>query len=89
MITEQAEEDGDRRGLMWQLSGCLPTSYTRHLSSSSYGHAGFTGCFFWSDPVSHISVVFLSNDIYNGRDKRKLFIYRPEIMKYAIKGTLL
>lgn len=86
MITEQVENDGDRRGLMWQLSGCLPTSYTRYLSLPSYGHAGFTGCFLWNDPVRRLSVVFLSNDIYNGRERRRLFLYRPEIMRLAVEG---
>lgn len=85
MIMEHAEEDGDRRGLMWQLSGCLPTSYTRYLSSRAYGHAGFTGCFLWNDPEVHFSIVLLTNDIYNGRENRRLFNYRPEIMRLAIE----
>lgn len=85
MIMKQAEEDGDRRGLMWQLSGCLPTSYTRCLSPLAYGHAGFTGCFLWNDPDSRLSIVLLTNDIYNGRENRKLFSYRPEIIRQAIE----
>lgn len=85
MIMEHAEEDGDRRGLMWQLSGCLPTSYTRCLSSRAYGHAGFTGCFLWNDPEFRFSIVLLTNDIYNGRENRRLFNYRPEIMRLVFE----
>ena len=85
MIMEHAEEDGDRRGLMWQLSGCLPTSYTRCLSSRAYGHAGFTGCFLWNDPEFRFSIVLLTNDIYNGRANRRLFNYRPEIMRLVFE----
>lgn len=81
MINENEEEEGDRRGLMWQLSGSGKNAYTRFLSSKAYGHAGFTGCFLWNDPEKDLSIVFLSNDVYNGRDNRKLFEYRPQIMK--------
>ena len=82
MINEHAEEEGDRRGLIWQLSGSGKNAYTRFLSSKAYGHAGFTGCFLWNDPEKDLSIVFLANDVYNGRDNRKLFEYRPQIMKY-------
>lgn len=81
MIMEHEEEEGDRRGLIWQLSGRGEKAYTRFLSSEAYGHAGFTGCFLWNDPLKDLSIVCLSNDVYNGRDNRKIFEYRPKIMK--------
>lgn len=86
MITEQANADGDRRGLIWQLSGSGENAYTRYLSSKAYGHAGFTGCFFWNDPENDVSIVLLSNDVYNGRDSRKLFKYRPSIMEVIMEN---
>lgn len=88
MILEHVEENGDRRGLIWQLSGDGEKAYTKNLSRDAYGHAGFTGCFLWNDPVTSLSIVFLSNDVYNGRDNRKLFDYRSRIMNIAIKDTL-
>lgn len=81
MSSLQAEENGDRRALIWQMSGRGEHAYTRLLSDVAYGHAGFTGCFVWNDPIRKISIVFLSNDIYNGRDHRVLAAYRPAIMK--------
>ena len=84
MSSLQVEEDGDRRGLMWQLSGNGEEAYTRFLSRDSYGHAGFTGCFAWNDPSKNISIVFLSNDIYNGRDNRVLTKYRSQIMEQLL-----
>ena len=30
----------------------------------SYGHTGFTGTFFWADPVNKLAIVFLSNRVY-------------------------
>lgn len=88
MISEQVEEDGDRRGLIWQLSGNSEKAYTKFLSEKAYGHAGFTGCFGWNDPERDLSVVLLSNDVYNGRENRKLFDYREKIMQVIVNETL-
>lgn len=85
MIQQHVEENGDRRGLIWQLSGHLENSYTRFLSSNAYGHSGFTGCFLWTDPDREFSIVLLSNDIYNGRENRKLLKHRSEIMRLAVQ----
>lgn len=85
MSALQAEEDGDRRGLMWQLSSNAENAYTRVLSNHSYGHGGFTGCFAWNDPDRNISIVFLSNDVYNGRDCRVLPKYRKQIMEAFVE----
>lgn len=87
MITEQKEECGDRRGLIWQLRGNGESAFTKLLSSKAYGHTGFTGCFLWVDPIKDLTVVFLSNDIYNGRENRKLFDYRERIMELVINGA--
>lgn len=87
MICELAEEEGDRRGLIWQLSYDGENAYTRFLSPRAYGHAGFTGCFMWNDPERDLSIILLSNDVYNGRDSRKLFDYRQQIMKMIIEET--
>lgn len=84
MSSLQVEEEGDRRGLIWQLSGSTPESYTSKLSQCAYGHAGFTGCFAWNDPIKGLSIVLLSNDVYNGRENRKLAAFRKEIMNYMI-----
>lgn len=81
MSSLQVEEEDDRRGIIWQLCGRTEKTYTRVLSEKSYGHAGFTGCFAWNDPLKKMSIVFLSNDIYNGRDYRVLAKYRSQIIE--------
>lgn len=80
MVRQAAEENGERRGLAWQLRENNDQAYTKLLSDGAYGHTGFTGCFFWNDPRLDLSIVLLSNDVYNGRENRKLFSYRSEIM---------
>ena len=57
--------DGNRRGLGFdkpQLSGDSPTCGC--VSTSSFGHTGFTGTMAWADPVTEIVYVFLSNRTY-------------------------
>lgn len=88
MTRLQTELNGERRGLMWQLSS-LENSYTSVLSGSAYGHSGFTGCFAWNDPERKISVVLLSNDVYNGRGSRQLFRFRKDILEKVLEQTLV
>jgi len=90
MTGESAVDGEDRRGIMWQLSNNAgnPKAYTSVLSEKAFGHAGFTGCFMWIDPVKDMVIVFLSNDIYRGRDNRVLFDYRGKIMESCIKDNL-
>ena len=85
MIKEHVRENGDRRGLMWQLSGQTENMATRFLSEQAFGHSGFTGCFMWMDPVCDLTIVFLSNDVYNGRDKRCLNEFREYIIKSIVE----
>ncbi len=80
MIQEHASMDGDRKGLMWKLCCLQENAYTRSLSPRAYGHEGFTGCFLWSDPDSDLTIVLLSNDVYNGRLNRQLFHYRRRVI---------
>lgn len=86
MIKEQSSDGEDRRGLIWQLSNNSGNinAYTSVLSASSYGHAGFTGCFMWMDPCREMTIVFLSNDVYNGREQRKLLNYKGYLMQNII-----
>ena len=37
---------------------------SKSASMRSYGHTGFTGTFFWADPVNKLAIVFLSNRVY-------------------------
>ena len=42
------------------------------VSSKSFGHSGFTGTYFWVDPVNKITYIFLSNRTYPSAENRKL-----------------
>ncbi|MDA3832769.1 MAG: serine hydrolase, partial [Spirochaetales bacterium] len=45
------------------------------VSSSSFGHGGFTGTFVWVDPEHEIVYVFLSNRVYPSRSHDALYKY--------------
>lgn len=56
----------NRRGLGFDkplIKGVSPFC-SKYASQESYGHSGFTGTYFWSDPDKEISFVFLSNRVY-------------------------
>ena len=45
----------------------------KNLSEQSFGHTGFTGTFFWTDPKAKLSIVFLTNRVYPTRQNPKLY----------------
>ena len=45
----------------------------KNLSEQSFGHTGFTGTFFWTDPKAKFSIVFLTNRVYPTRQNQKLY----------------
>ncbi|MDA3614835.1 serine hydrolase [Chitinophagaceae bacterium LY-5] len=44
----------------------------RYLSSTAFGHTGFTGTCVWADPANEIVYVFLSNRVYPNAANNKL-----------------
>ena len=63
-----------RRGLGFdkpsRTEGSSPCS--RAVSSKSYGHSGFTGTFYWSDPKENLIYIFLSNRTFPDSENIKL-----------------
>ena len=45
----------------------------KNLAEQSFGHTGFTGTFFWTDPKAKLSIVFLTNRVYPTRQNQKLY----------------
>ncbi|MEZ4909830.1 MAG: glycoside hydrolase family 3 N-terminal domain-containing protein [Saprospiraceae bacterium] len=59
-----------RRGIGFDKQDFNPTIQNGPslFSKSSYGHSGFTGTYFWSDPERKITYTFLSNRVYPTRN---------------------
>lgn len=70
-------EEGNRRGLGFDkpmITYDEAGSYVaRSASRFSYGHSGFTGTFFWVDPLEDLIFIFFSNRVYPYRSNRKLY----------------
>lgn len=57
----------NRRGLGFDklpINKKGPSTASKSASMSSYGHTGYTGTFFWSDPENNLTIIFLSNRVY-------------------------
>ena len=80
VITEftkyQFRPQNNRRGLGFdkQLGDSGPACPC--VSSSSFGHSGFTGTLVWADPEYDLVYVFLSNRVYPSADNRKLIQHK-------------
>jgi len=57
------------------------------VSTSSYGHSGFTGTFFWVDPENELLYIFLSNRVYPSRTQQGIYdlAVRKTILFEALK----
>ncbi len=59
--------NNNRRGLGFDklpIDKKGPSTASKSASMSSYGHTGYTGTFFWSDPANNLTIIFLSNRVY-------------------------
>ena len=81
----QFPQNKNRRGLGFDKPlleyDVSKSSVAKDASPSSYGHSGYTGTFFWVDPVHELIYIFLSNRVYPTRENRKIYTLniRPTI----------
>jgi len=71
----QFPDNNNRRGLGFDKPPVNPKDpgpCCKSASKESFGHSGFTGTFFWVDPVDNIIYIFLSNRVYPSAANKKL-----------------
>ncbi len=69
-MTHTQAQDGDtQRGLGFALWSPDPEASSHPLSSTSFGHTGFTGTSLWIDPEREWVIAALTNRVFYGRDK--------------------
>ncbi|GAC1419426.1 MAG: serine hydrolase domain-containing protein [Candidatus Velthaea sp.] len=66
-VHEAAFEPVLRRGLGWALKTSDENSCGARMSSSTFGHTGFTGTCVWADPERDVTIVLLTNAVHFGR----------------------
>ena len=84
---DQAETDGERRGLGWAMKARAGSSAGERFSPSSYGHTGFTGTSLWIDPTRRLVVACLTNRVYDGRDPAGITVFRPALHTLIAEGA--
>jgi CubicO group peptidase (beta-lactamase class C family) len=66
-VLEEGPDAVLRRGLGWALKTSDENSCGARMSSSTFGHTGFTGTSVWVDPARDLNVVLLTNAVHFGR----------------------
>ncbi|SDN94091.1 CubicO group peptidase, beta-lactamase class C family [Paenibacillus sp. yr247] len=70
---------GEYRGLGWVLKNPISiSSGGDFLSSSSFGHTGFTGTSIWFDPEIDLQIILLTNRVHFGRTDH-ILRFRPRL----------
>jgi len=85
MTRLQAEYNGTRRGIGFALWSADPEASSNPFSPSTFGHTGFTGTCLWMDPERDLVVAFLTNEIYHGREDRKLAPLQVDVHRAVIE----
>jgi CubicO group peptidase (beta-lactamase class C family) len=84
-VLEAGEDHVLRRGLGWALKTNDENSCGALMSSSTFGHTGFTGTSIWVDPWRDLNVVLLTNAVHFGRsDIRPI---RAAVADAAVKAV--
>lgn len=63
-MTKPYDAAGNTRGLGWDKQSAYSSNRGKSMSSSAYGHGGFTGTAMWIDPELDLVVIFLSNRVH-------------------------
>lgn len=64
VMTQPYDAAGSLRGLGWDKQSGYSSNRGKSMSSSAYGHGGFTGTSMWIDPELELVVIFLSNRVH-------------------------
>jgi CubicO group peptidase (beta-lactamase class C family) len=87
MVREQAAEGPVRRGLGFALWSPDSEASGSPFSPRAFGHTGFTGTSLWIDPERSLAVAFLTNDVYHGREGRKIAALRVAVHRAIVAAV--
>jgi len=85
MISLQSQFNNIRRGIGFVLWSPDPEASGNPFSQKAFGHTGFTGTSLWIDPEHDLVVACLTNEVYNGREYRKIAGFRVRIHKAIVQ----
>jgi len=79
---------GTRRGLGFALWLPDPEASSNPFSQRAFGHTGFTGTSLWMDPERDLVVALLTNEVYNGRQNRRIAGLRVAVHRAIVKAWM-
>ena len=87
-FTTRSDVPGSSRALGWDTM-LTTSSCGTGMSSSAFGHTGFTGTSLWIDPDKDVYVVLLTNRVYPTRANDAILTVRPafhDAVMAAVRG---
>ena len=82
LFTRSDRPEFSSRALGWDTPDGQNSAGTR-MSSSAFGHTGFTGTSIWIDPQQDLFVILLTNRVYPTRENTKIMEVRRQVADLA------
>lgn len=87
MRREQVQSADTRRGLGFLLWSADPLASSNPFNPTAFGHTGFTGTSLWMDPERALVVALLTNEVYHGRQARKIAQLRVDVHRAVVDAV--
>jgi CubicO group peptidase (beta-lactamase class C family) len=87
MTRIQVEYQGVRKGIGFALWSPDLESISHPFSQQAFGHTGFTGTSLWMDPQRSLVVALLTNEVYNGRENRRIQEMRMAVHRAVLQAV--
>jgi CubicO group peptidase (beta-lactamase class C family) len=79
LFTQRQElPPGSSRALGWDTPDGKNSAGTL-MSTSAFGHTGFTGTSLWAVPAQELYIILLSNRVHPTRENRRILAFRPQL----------
>lgn len=84
MRRQQVQYGETARGLGFLLWSADPMASSHPFSRHAFGHTGFTGTSLWMDPERVLVVALLTNEVYHGRQNRRIAQLRVDVHRAVV-----
>ncbi len=86
LFTQRQElPPGSSRALGWDTPDGKNSAGTL-MSSSAFGHTGFTGTSLWADPAQGLFVILLSNRVHPTRENKRILSFRARLHDVVMRA---
>ena len=89
MTRNYTENLNENRGFGWCIKGNKLSSGGDIISSSAFGHTGFTGTSIWIDTENDIYIILLTNRVHPTRENNKMIMFRRRFHNAVLASVKL